>query len=101
MDAKNYVHLTDRQYDVIVNDSIHPRDFAENASLYGKEYFEASRARLNPGGLMVSWLPTYHMSERGFDSILGTSIQQRLGRRGNDLVNLLATAAAALLAQGA
>ncbi|HXV76001.1 MAG TPA: fused MFS/spermidine synthase [Candidatus Polarisedimenticolaceae bacterium] len=72
MDAKNFVHLTDRSYDVVVNDSIHPRDFAENASLYGKEYFEAIRRRLNPGGLMVSWLPTYHMSARDFDSILGT-----------------------------
>jgi spermidine synthase len=72
MDAKNYLHLTDRQYDVIVNDSIHPREFAENASLYGKEYFASARARLRPGGLFVSWLPTYHMTAGAFDSILGT-----------------------------
>jgi spermidine synthase len=72
MDAKNYLHLTDRRYDLIVNDSIHPRDFAENASLYGREYFESVRQRLEEGGLLVSWLPTYHMSTASFDSILGT-----------------------------
>ena len=42
MDAKNYIHLTDVDYDSIINDSIHPSFFAENASLYGKEYFEAA-----------------------------------------------------------
>ncbi|MBN1806438.1 MAG: fused MFS/spermidine synthase [Sedimentisphaerales bacterium] len=30
MDAKNYIHLTDDKYDAIVNDSIHPKHFAEN-----------------------------------------------------------------------
>lgn len=72
MDAKNYLHLTDASYDVIVNDSIHPRNFSENASLYGREYFEAASARLSERGLFVSWLPTYHMSIGMFDSILGT-----------------------------
>ena len=72
MDAKNYLHLTDQRYDVIVNDSIHPRDFAENASLYSKEYFENARAHLNRGGMIISWLPTYHMPESVFDSIIGT-----------------------------
>jgi len=72
MDAKNYLHLTGEKYDVIVNDSIHPRNFSENASLYGREYFEAARAQLAERGLFVSWLPTYHMSIGMFDSILGT-----------------------------
>jgi len=44
MDAKNYLHLTDSSYDVVVNDSIHPRDFAENASLYAKNILKARRA---------------------------------------------------------
>ncbi len=72
MDAKNYLHLTGETYDVIVNDSIHPRNFSENASLYGREYFAAARSRLADDGLFVSWLPTYHMSIGMFDSILGT-----------------------------
>jgi len=72
MDAKNYLHLTDNKYDVIINDSIHPRDFAENASLYTKEYFETAKKRLNKNGMIISWLPTYGMPESVFKSIIGT-----------------------------
>ncbi len=72
MDAKNYIHLTDNRYDVIINDSIHPRDFAENASLYTKEYFQAARGRLNKNGMIISWLPTYDMPPSVFNSIIGT-----------------------------
>ena len=72
MDAKNYVHLTDRNYDSIVNDSIHPRDFAENASLYAKEYFEGAAERLGEDGIMVSWVPCYDMPASVFVSIIGT-----------------------------
>jgi spermidine synthase len=72
MDAKNYIHLTDKRYDVIINDSIHPRDFAENASLYTREYFLSARDRLNKNGMIISWLPTYDMSASVFNSIIGT-----------------------------
>jgi spermidine synthase/Tfp pilus assembly protein PilF len=72
MDAKNYLHLTDSSYDVIVNDSIHPRDFAENSSLYAKEYFESAREHLNENGIIMSWLPTYDMPYSAFKSVIGT-----------------------------
>ncbi|MBN1391278.1 MAG: fused MFS/spermidine synthase [Sedimentisphaerales bacterium] len=72
MDAKNYLHLTDSRYDVIINDSIHPRDFAENASLYTEEYFRSARRRLNKNGMIISWLPTYDMSISVFNSVIGT-----------------------------
>jgi len=75
MDAKNYLHLTDTKYDVIINDSIHPRDFAENASLYTKEYFENARKRLDKNGMIISWLPTYNMPESVFNSIVGTLME--------------------------
>ena len=72
MDAKNYLHLSDIGYDVIINDSIHPRDFAENASLYTKEYFESAKRHLNENGIIMSWLPTYNMPASVFNSIIGT-----------------------------
>lgn len=75
MDAKNYLHLTDRRYDVIINDSIHPRDFAENASLYTKEYFESAKKHLNKNGMIISWLPIYDMPSSVFDSIIGTLME--------------------------
>ncbi|OHB82526.1 MAG: hypothetical protein A2Z38_05525 [Planctomycetes bacterium RBG_19FT_COMBO_48_8] len=73
MDAKNYIHLTDVKYDAIVNDSIHPRHFAENASLYTKEYYESARDHLNENGLFLSWIPTHNYEPTPvLNSIIGT-----------------------------
>jgi spermidine synthase len=73
MDAKNYIHLTDIKYDAIVNDSIHPRNFADNASLYTKEYFENARDHLNENGLFMSWIPTHNVEPTVIlNSIIGT-----------------------------
>ena len=76
MDAKNYVHLTEVRYDAIVSDSINPRYFAENASLYAGEYFQSCKEHLDEGGLFVSWIPSYHIvpvSE--LNSIIGTAME--------------------------
>jgi spermidine synthase len=75
MDAKNYIHLTQDKYDLIINDSIHPRDFAENASLYTKEYCQSAKKRLSENGIMISWLPTYDMPASAFVSIIGTFME--------------------------
>jgi spermidine synthase len=76
MDAKNYIHLTDIKYDAIVNDSIHPRQFAENASLYTKEYFESAREHLNEKGLFMTWIPTHHVEPISvINSIIGTMME--------------------------
>lgn len=76
MDAKNYIHLTDIKYDAIVNDSIHPRHFAENASLYAKEYYESARDHLNENGLFLSWIPTHNAEPVAvLNSIMGTMLE--------------------------
>jgi Flp pilus assembly protein TadD len=75
MDAKNYLHLTDTKYDAIVNDSIHPRLFAENASLHTLEYFEDARDSLYDDGLMVCWIPVYDMPLPILESIIGTFME--------------------------
>ncbi|MHC4754027.1 MAG: spermidine synthase, partial [Planctomycetota bacterium] len=76
MDAKNYIHLTDIQYDSIVNDSIHPQEFAENASLYAKEYFENARDNLSEDGLFISWIPTHNVETSStMNSIFGTMME--------------------------
>jgi len=73
MDAKNYIHLTDTKYDAIVNDVIGPRIFAENASLYTKEYFTSAKEHLNDKGLFMSWIPTYDYEPAPIvNSIIGT-----------------------------
>ncbi len=76
MDAKNYIHLTNIHYDAIVNDSIHPRHFAENASLYAKEFFETAREHLNDKGLLISWIPTHNVEPTSvLNSIIGTMME--------------------------
>jgi spermidine synthase len=76
MDAKNYIHLTDDKYDAIVNDSIHPKHFAENSSLYAKEYFEDAKKRLNKNGLFISWIPTHNVEPISIlNSIIGTMME--------------------------
>jgi spermidine synthase len=75
MDAKNYLHLTPKRYDLIVNDSIDPVKFADNASLYTEEYFRNARDRLMPGGMFASYLPYGAMPVSSTDSILGTFVE--------------------------
>jgi spermidine synthase len=56
MDAKNYMHLTNKKFDVIENDCIWPGTFAESSSLYTKEYFMDARRHLNDMGVFSTWL---------------------------------------------
>jgi spermidine synthase len=61
-DAKNYVACTDRTFDLILNDSVHPI-FRGSSDLYARDYFEACRARLRDGGMMSSWFPIALLAE--------------------------------------
>lgn len=56
MDGANYLRLAGTRYDIIMNDSIWPY-YAGNSGLYTREYFEAAKRRLLPGGIMTSWVP--------------------------------------------
>jgi spermidine synthase len=56
MDAKNYMHLTNKKYDCIENDCIWPGTFAESSSLYTKEYFTDAKRCLNEDGIFSTWL---------------------------------------------
>jgi len=72
MDAKNYLHVTDNRYDLIVNDCINPKLFAGNASLYTIEYLRDALDHLNPGGMFATYLPVTEMPISCTNSVLGT-----------------------------
>jgi len=72
MDAKNYLHLSQSRYDLIINDCIDPKKFAENASLFTREYFQSALEHLNPGGTFGTYLPYEMIPKSCIDSILGT-----------------------------
>jgi spermidine synthase len=70
-DARSFVAATDRTYDLILSDSIHPR-FRGNASLYTVDYFRLCAARLRPGGIVSTWLPLYGLSVDDVKGVLAS-----------------------------
>ncbi len=56
MDGKNYILLTDKEYDIIMTDSIYPGTGGASA-LYSYDHFKAVRDKLKPGGVATCWLP--------------------------------------------
>ncbi len=68
-DGRNYLMATDKKYDAILSDSIHPV-FAGNGALYTLEYFRMCRDHLKPGGVASMWLPVYSLDTESFLRIL-------------------------------
>ena len=56
MDGKNFVLLTQDQYDIIMTDSIYPGTGGASA-LYTYDHFKAVSDKLKPGGVASCWLP--------------------------------------------
>ncbi len=65
-DGRNFLAMTDQQFDMITADPIHPR-ITGVGYLYTKEYYESIRRRLAPGGVVCQWMPMYHVSGESFD----------------------------------
>jgi hypothetical protein len=56
-DGRNHVELTDRRYDIIVTDPPPPIESAGVSVISSFEYYRAGRNLLNPGGVMMQWMP--------------------------------------------
>ena len=56
-DGRNHVELTARRYDIIVTDPPPPIESAGVSVISSQEYYQAGRNRLNPGGVMMQWVP--------------------------------------------
>jgi spermidine synthase len=61
-DGRNYLLTTGRQYDVITAEPPPPRT-AFTVNLYTKEYYELTKKRLKPGGIVAQWIPLHSQSE--------------------------------------
>jgi spermidine synthase len=70
-DARHYVLTTREKFDIIASD---PLDvFVKGtAALYSKEYFEAVKERLNPGGMFTLYVPLYESDLATVKSELAT-----------------------------
>ena len=70
-DGRSHLQLSTRQYDVIVSEPSNPW-MAGVAALFTREFFEAARARLRPGGVFCQWAHTYEIAEQDLQSIVHT-----------------------------
>jgi spermidine synthase len=55
-DGRNYLVTSNKQYDLIIGDSTHPRAY-DSWILYTEEFYEAVKQRLKPGGIFAQWVP--------------------------------------------
>ena len=70
-DARSFVQTSDEKFDVITSDPINPW-VKGAASLYTREYFQAVKAHLNPGGVVTQWVPLYESTLDAVRSELAT-----------------------------
>jgi spermidine synthase len=62
-DGRNHLELSGKQYDIIVTDPPPPIESSGASVISSKEYYEAGRDHLKPGGIMMQWTP--HGTDRG------------------------------------
>ncbi len=57
-DSRRFLRTAGKSYDVITSEPSNPW-IAGMARMFTREYFEAAKARLAPGGVFCEWVPTY------------------------------------------
>jgi spermidine synthase len=62
-DGRNHLELSGETYDIIVTDPPPPIESSGASVISSKEYYEAGRDHLNPGGIMMQWTP--HGTDNG------------------------------------
>ena len=72
-DGRNFMAMSDRSFDMITADPIHPRNTGVGY-LYTQEYYESIKRRLRPQGVVCQWMPMYEMSKRSFDVAFRTFV---------------------------
>jgi spermidine synthase len=70
-DGRSHLLLSQRKYDVIISEPSNPW-IAGVAALFTREFFEAARARLAPGGIICQWANAYNISDADLRAIVAT-----------------------------
>ncbi len=70
-DGRTHILLGQTQYDAIISEPSNPW-MAGIAALFTREFFEAAKARLTPGGVLCQWAHTYDISGDDLRSIVAT-----------------------------
>jgi spermidine synthase len=56
-DGRNHVDLSNDEHDIVIVDPPPPMETAGVSVITSLEFYEAAQERLNPGGIMVQWVP--------------------------------------------
>lgn len=56
-DGRNHLELTDDRFDIIVTDPPPPLESSGASVISSREYYQAGKDHLNPGGVMMQWIP--------------------------------------------
>ncbi len=70
-DARNYLLLNEKRFDIISSEPSYPTE-ASTANLFTKEFFELAASRLNEGGVFCQWLPYHALSNDDVTMMLRT-----------------------------
>ena len=70
-DGRHYLMTTDRRFDGITSDPLDPWVKGAGA-LYTKEFFEAAKAHLTPGGVVTQFVQLYESTEEAAKSEIAT-----------------------------
>jgi spermidine synthase len=70
-DGKNFFRLSREMFDVIESHPNFP-SLTGSGALFSKDFLEACRAHLAPGGIMCHWSPLFRTSPEDWRTIVGT-----------------------------
>jgi len=70
-DARNFLLLTEKKFDIISSEPSYPTD-SSVGNLFTKEFYDIAAARLNPGGIFCQWLPRYQLSDNDLRMMIKT-----------------------------
>jgi spermidine synthase len=56
-DGRNHVELEPGRFDIVIADPPPPIRSSGTAVLYSREFYDAASSRLEPGGVMMEWMP--------------------------------------------
>jgi len=73
-DARHFVLTTDEKFDAITSDPLDPW-VRGAATLYTREFFQAVKARLNPGGVVTLFVQLYESNEAAVKSEVATFLE--------------------------
>lgn len=74
-DARNFLFLTDKKYNVIISEPSHPITSSVN-HLFTKEFFKLVGNHLSDDGIFAQWLPTNRIGVESYKIVLKTLLSE-------------------------